>query len=178
MGKTGRPCSGLAGPAGFAGDDCAMKTGACCRGRRSRADRASPRGADLQSIRTCGNRRRPRKLFSARFPLPTTEEWGEDREEGPFKSTATKAPPLPGPLLHRMEERECLVAASPRCATALGQVLTPKRYALLALVLLCAPLARAQNSVLDGKIIDNAKVVSAPLPTAEASLPPIGCPAN
>ena len=30
-------------------------------------------------------------------------EWGEDRGEG---NSEQKAPPLPGPLLHRMEERE------------------------------------------------------------------------
>src|SRR5439155_9897252 len=44
-------------------------------------------------------------------PRPTTKEWGEDRGEG-------WPPPLPGPLLHRMEERECRVAASPRCAVS------------------------------------------------------------
>jgi hypothetical protein len=38
------------------------------------------------------------------LPLPATQEWGEDQERGIF----TKAPPLPGPLLHPMEEREFL----------------------------------------------------------------------
>ena len=49
------------------------------------------------------------------LPLPTTEEWGEDRGEGYLYKNA---PPLPGPLLHPMEERECLVAASPHCAVS------------------------------------------------------------
>ena len=35
------------------------------------------------------------------LPLPTTQEWGEDRGEGPSK---TNAPPL----LHPLEEREYL----------------------------------------------------------------------
>src|SRR5437899_5210655 len=39
------------------------------------------------------------------LPLPTTKESGEDRGEGQSK---TNAPPLPGPLLHPVEERELL----------------------------------------------------------------------
>ena len=36
------------------------------------------------------------------------QEWGEDRGEGLRQPQARKAPPLPGPLLHPMEEREWL----------------------------------------------------------------------
>ena len=67
--------------------------------------------ADLQSISISGNRRGLRQLAPARvlLPRPTTKEWGEDRGEG-------WPPPLPGPLLHPVEERECRIAAQSRCA--------------------------------------------------------------
>ena len=42
------------------------------------------------------------------LPLPATKEWGEDRGEGRIKASGINAPPLPGPLLHPMEEREWL----------------------------------------------------------------------
>ena len=45
-------------------------------------------------------------IFTALLlPLPTTQEWGEDRGEG--QSKRTNAPLLPNPLRHRMEEKEC-----------------------------------------------------------------------
>jgi hypothetical protein len=48
----------------------------------------------------------PTKIFwRASAPLPATQEWGEDRGEG---APNIRVPPLPSPLLHRMEESEWL----------------------------------------------------------------------
>src|SRR5262249_27717379 len=64
-------------------------------------------------ISTCQNPRLPCRYASAclLLALPTTQEWGEARGEGPSQFETTRAPPLPVPLLHPLEERECLVAA-------------------------------------------------------------------
>src|SRR5579859_6313067 len=80
-----------------------------------------PGSADFQSIGISNNLRRPHEFYRAHFalPLPATQEWGEDRGGQPILTLllGRKAHALPGPLLHRMEEREvCLVAAPARCA--------------------------------------------------------------
>jgi len=74
------------------------------------------RSADFQSASICRNRRGPRRFCGARFPASSPHDAGVGR--GAFQLRATDAPPLPGPLLHPMEERECLVAALPRCAVS------------------------------------------------------------
>ncbi len=76
------------------------------------------------------------------LPLSTTEEWGEDRGEGQSQLHAADAPPLPGPLLHRMEERECSIAASPRCALS-------HRFGLGLLFLVLAVSSHAQPFSID-----------------------------
>ena len=56
------------------------------------------------------NCRRLRQFFVARFSSSSPHDAGVGR--GPRRGAA---PPLPSPLLQPMEERECLVAAPPRC---------------------------------------------------------------
>ncbi|MEO8425619.1 MAG: Ig-like domain-containing protein, partial [Verrucomicrobiota bacterium] len=70
---------------------------------------ASP--LELSDTQPITNRRYGRLQICATTPrcalnTYTTNEWGDDRGEG--QSKQAKAPPLPVPLLHRMEERELL----------------------------------------------------------------------
>jgi len=84
----------------------------CCGQECPRAETSAPRAKILTDSTDA-------RLL---LPLPTTREWGEDRGEG---QSQPNAPPLPGPLVHPMEERELLWlrlgrAASLRlCASAL-----------------------------------------------------------
>src|SRR6266540_4177618 len=59
------------------------------------------------------NLRATRRFFAARSSSSSPHDAGVGR--GPKRGAA---PPLPSPLLHPMEERECLVAAPPHCAVS------------------------------------------------------------
>src|SRR5439155_438204 len=61
------------------------------------------------SISICPNRRKPRRFSAGALSSSSP------RDAGAGRGSSREAPPLPDPLLHCMEERECSVAAPPRC---------------------------------------------------------------
>ena len=78
--------------------------------------------ADFQSISICRNRRSSRRFSRAAdlLPLPTTEEWGEDRGEGP--SNLSRSRRLLSPALSSIRWRRGRVwlRRQPRCAVSQG----------------------------------------------------------
>jgi hypothetical protein len=71
------------------------------------------RSAELHTISISGNQRNSRRFFAGLSSSSSPHDAGVGR--GPRRGAA---PPLPSPLLHQMEERECLVAAPPRYAVS------------------------------------------------------------